>query len=143
MKYDVPRDFLERAGICLNEAEQCLYRSDYPTCIERTGECIELALKAAITLAGETYSREHHTVPEDLEKARDKFPEWLKEKVPRFALVSKITNFLFLYAKYGYEAMQAPSKKLFSQHEARAFVEDAREVLRDCQQFLNETSEGT
>lgn len=143
MKHDIPRDFLERAGICLNQAEQCLYKGDYPTSIERTGECIELALKAAITVAGGTYSREHYTVPEDLQKVRDNFPKWIKEKLPRFALVSKVTSLLYLYTKYGYEAMQAPSKGLFSQHEAKAFVEDAREILNDCQRFLNETSEGT
>ena len=138
MAYSLPEDYLAKGRTCLNQAEDCLKLIDYPTCIERAAECIELSLKAAITMVGKQYSHDH-VVAGDLENARDAFPHWLREKAPRLALISKLTSFLYLYAKYGYEAMQAPPKTLFSRHDANSCIEAAREVLLDCERFFYET----
>ena len=139
--YNVAKDYLDKARTSLDQAEQCLNQFDYSTSIHRISECIELSLKAVIKLITSESPSHTHDVSGDLGRILDKFPEWFKERVPRFALLSKIVADLRLFAIYGYEAMNAPAKKLFSRYEAEAYIEGAKEVLCDCERLYCEEQE--
>lgn len=138
MVHDVPQDYLAKAHTSLDQAEQCLKVFDRSTAISRALECIELALKSALLVLGKTYSYQHR-VDGALKTAYHDFPEWFQEKVARFALISEITSRFRSRATYGDLELNTPAKELFSDHEAKAYVEDAREILYDCQRFFYES----
>ena len=141
MPSHVVRDYLDKVRTSLDQGEECLERSDYSTSIQRVSECIELSLKAVIRLVTSESPSRDHNVSGDLESCLDKFPEWFKERTARFALLSRITSTLRIFAIYGYEAMNAPAKGLFSQYEAKAYIEGAKEILRDCERLYLEEQE--
>ena len=137
MAHNMSSDYFEKARTSLSQAEERLNRLDYSTCTFRAAECIELSLKAALLLLGKIPPHKHD-LSDDLGTAYSELPEWFRERAPRFALVSRITSFLRTHATYGYEAMSASPKKLFTEHEAKACIEDAEEVLEDCRRLFHE-----
>jgi HEPN domain-containing protein len=71
--------------------------------------------------------------------ALSKFPEWFGKKVPCFALRSKIISIIRNYSTYGYEVTKTPAKELFGEHDARMCIENAKEVLHNCERLFSET----
>jgi HEPN domain-containing protein len=130
-------DYVDRAATSIKQAEDCLGRGDCPTSVLRSAEAVEFALKAAIRLVGGAYDRKHD-VSNALAKAFPDFPPWFKDKVPRFRLLSRIFTSLSLDAKYGDEMLGTPPKVLFSEREARAYLESASEVLNESLRLLRE-----
>jgi HEPN domain-containing protein len=128
---EVARDYLQKAQTALRHARECLGVADYSTSVSRSAECVELSLKCAIRLVGRTPSRSHD-LRDDLKAAFTQLPPWFQEKVPRFALLSRLTSELRLFAIYGYEEYNAPPRALFSRGEAAAYVDAAGDVLNGC-----------
>jgi len=137
LDHEVVKDFLGRARETLREAEELLDRIEYALCVSRSQECIELSLKAAVLLTGAKYSTDHD-VGGDLIQSYQRFPDWFKKKIPRFAVISRAAYVLSMYAKYGYERLQAPASDLFGKHDASCCVDNAREILIDCERFFHE-----
>jgi HEPN domain-containing protein len=138
MVQNIAQDYLIKARTSFHQAEECLKVFDRSTSISRALECIEFALKSALLALGKTYSYEHR-VDGALKSAYPDFPEWFKEKVARFALISEITSRFRSRAAYGDLGLNTPAKDLFSDYEAKAYVEDAREVLQYCERLFYET----
>lgn len=142
MSLDLAKEFLERARRCLEQANDC-FRSkyhlpDYPLAISRAHECLEFSLKSALLTVDSRYSHTHD-VSNDLVDALSKFPEWFGKKVPCFALRSKIISIIRNYSTYGYEVTKTPAKELFGEHDARMCIENAKEVLHNCERLFSET----
>ena len=137
MPDEVAKDYLQKAQTALRHAHECLDRADYSTSISRSSECVELSLKCALRLVGRIPSRSHD-LRDDLKAALGQFPSWFQEKVPRFALLSRLTSELRLFATYGYEDYSAPPRALFSRAEATAYVDAATEVLNSCHRLQTE-----
>ena len=131
-------DFIKRAKRCLEDGRRSQY-DEYAISIERSSECIELSLKAAILSIGEKYPMQHDT-SEDLLRLRDKFSGKFKEKIPLFAFWSRITTTLYLYTKYGYEHADAPASILFDGDDARTWVKHAEKVLSMSKKYIEEQS---
>ena len=127
-------DFLKRAERSLEDARRSMY-SEYSVSILRAQECIELSLKAIIMSVGEKYPTTHD-VSDDLLRLSNKFPQHFQREMPRFALWSKITDILSRFAKYGYESADAPAGGLFNEHDAKAWVAHAEEILSTCKNFV-------
>lgn len=142
MSFDLAREFLKRASRCLEQANECFsskyHLPDYPLAISRAHECVEFSLKSTLLTVSSRYSHTHD-VSDDLVGAIPKFPEWFKEKAPCFALRSKIMSIIRNYSTYGYEVTKTPAKQLFGEHDARMCIENAKEVLCDCERLFNET----
>lgn len=141
---NMEEDFLKRARKYLGHAEESFkqYKGGYPLCISSAQTSIELSLKAALRLV----KVEHpyaHDVGGELAANRDKFPGWFKEKIPHFALVSKIVGIWRKYAMYGYEITDTPPTKLFVENEAKMSIENAREILHSCERLLHEIKQKT
>ena len=128
------KDFLERAERALDDARRSKY-DKYAVSILRSQECIELSIKATVLGIGEKYTT-IHDVSEDLIRFRNKFPKEFQEKIPRFALWSRIIDFIHKFAKYGYESAGAAAGVLFDEHDADLWVAHAEEVLSTCKQLI-------
>lgn len=133
-------DFIKRAKRCLEDGRRSQY-DEYAISIERSSECIELSLKAAILSIGEKYPMQHDT-SEDLLRLRDKFSGEFKETIPLFAFWSRITTTLYRYTKYGFEDADAPARILFDVDDARTWVEHAEKVLSVSRKYVEEKSGG-
>ena len=129
---------MERAARSLEDARRSMY-DKHAVSILRAQECIELSLKAAMLAVGERYPTTHD-VSDDLLRIRDKFPKEFREKVPKFALWSKIVAWLSGFARYGYERANAPASALFDNHDARVWVAHAEEAFSACIRFLQSRS---
>jgi len=142
MPLNLAKEFLDKARKCLKEANNYFagasYSRDYPLVISRAHECVEFSLKSALLTVDRRYSHTHD-VSHDLVGAISKFPEWFKKKVPCFALRSKIISIIRNYSNYGYELTQTPAKELLGEHDARMCIENAKEVLSDCERLFYET----
>ena len=103
----------------------------------RSAEAVEFTLKAVIRLVGGTYDRKHD-VSDTLAHHLPDFPPWFKDKIPRFGLLSRTLTSLSLYAKYGDEMLRASPKALFSESEAKAYLNSASEVLNECLRLQRE-----
>jgi len=79
-----------------------------------------------------------HDLSDVLTGAIKKFPEWFKEKVPSFAVHSKVMNVIKVYATYGYEPTSTPPKELFKEHYANMCVKNAEDVWSNCHRLYHE-----
>lgn len=142
MPGDLARGFLERAKKCLDEAKRHFnnpsYVTDYLLCITRAHECVELSLKATLLLAGRKRLPHTHDLSDVLTGAIRKFPDWFQEKVPSFALHSKVMSIIRVYATYGYEPTSTPPKELFKEHYANMCIKNAEDVWFDCNRLYYE-----
>ena len=75
---EMARDYASRSRWCLGEAQRALEGRNYPICVRRSQEALELATKAVLRYLGLEYPREHD-VGEALQEI-EKLPGYLKEK---------------------------------------------------------------
>jgi len=141
MAFDLAEEFLSRAKKCLEQAEESIspkyHMPDYPLGISRSHECVEFALKSALLTIDTQYSHTHD-VSDDLVNALSKFPEWFREKIPCFAVRSKIMSIIRTYAIYGYEVTKTPAKQLFGEYDGRMCIENAKEITSNCERLFYE-----
>lgn len=135
MPVGVSREYLDRAHFSLRQAEDCYRQLDWPLCIVRAAECVEFSLKGILQAVGAPY-RQEHEVSGYLITVHEHFPEWFRDKLPRIGLISRTLTQLFLFAKYGDEALRAPPKRLFQRAEATAYLENAKEVYWGCDRLF-------
>lgn len=107
--------------------------------ISRAHECVEFSLKSALLTVLGRYPHTHD-VGSDLVGAISKFPDWLKKKVPCFALRSKIMSMLRDYSNYGYEVTKTPAKELFGDQTQGCASKTLRKfsmIAKGCSRRLN------
>ena len=139
-------EFLLRAKKCLDEAKRHInnppspnYVIDYPLSITRAHECVEFSLKAAMLLIGRRRLPHTHDLSDVLTGAIKKFPKWFEQKVPSFALHSKVMSVIKVYATYGYEPTSTPPKDLFREHYANMCIKNAEDVWFNCNRLYHES----
>lgn len=141
MERNYVEDIRMRAERALNDARDALEAYDYPTCICRAQESFELFIKAILITFKETYPRKHD-VSEVLIKISDKLPNWLREKLGRIKIASKLLTNWKDPAKYGDEKLGLSSQRIFKDLEAKLALQYAEEISSDCLRVLIEFKEG-
>ncbi|MFZ2071240.1 MAG: HEPN domain-containing protein [Halobacteriota archaeon] len=77
MKTDeMVKDYLYRAKWCLKEAEMALSGENYPMCVRRSQEALELVVKSLLRSLAIEYPREHD-VGDALGYIEEKLPDYL------------------------------------------------------------------
>ncbi len=134
-------DYLKRSLSCLEEAKFALEREDYPLCVRRSQESLEMAVKSLLRALAIEYPRSHDIGPVLL-SIEGKLPEDLRKNVKDLSsLVSELAAIRGL-AMYGYEREGVPASKIVTENYARevygrvsAYVNDIANhlipILRD------------
>lgn len=131
------RDYASRSKWCLGEARTALDGENYPICIRRSQEALELATKAVLRYFGLEYPREHD-VGEALPEIEGKLPGYVKEKVPELrGLLTELAS-IRGPAFYGYEREGIPASKAFGAERAREVYEKVKVMVETCLEFLEE-----
>jgi HEPN domain-containing protein len=137
MKKHDPVEMWRRAERALEEARDLYESNDYPYCIIRAKECIELTLKAVFILVGEKYPKKHD-VSKELTKISEKFPEWFKEKLAKIKLSSKLSEEWKNLAMYGDEELGLSPERIFNYLEAKLILKHAEAISSDFLRLLIE-----
>lgn len=139
-------EFLYAADQCLQEAKNYVkipsHPRKYPLSITRAHECAELSLKAALLLAGRSNLPHTHDLSDSLTAVIKKLPTWFQEKIPSFALRSRVMSIISVYATYGYEPTKTPPAKLFKEYEATMCVKNAEDIWYNCNRLFSEKQTG-
>lgn len=138
----VSHEYLQRARSLIEEAQRGLERLDYALCLIRSAESVEFSLKAALLAMGESHELKHD-VSDDLYQTYPTFPDWFKEKVPRYILISKTLTVMSLPAKYGDQKLRIPPRQMIQLPEATAYIEIARDVQANCERLYWEARRAT
>lgn len=148
-KRRIVEGWIDKGGNQLQVARDHLksyYR--YSEAVQASQECVELSVKAVLSLLGVEYASSHgwdkaqfSTIAEQIH-AR-KLVERLTAKnlshtirLPRLLLLANFWNHFYLPAKYGFEAgYLAPPQELFDKQDAELAVQHAEECWRAATQL--------
>ena len=131
------RDYAERAGRFLIEAENALSAGDNATCVRRTQEGLELAAKAVLRRLAIEYPREHD-VSEALEAAAERLPDYLRPRVEETkSMLLELTR-VRGPALYGYEAEGIPASQAFTRGYAAETLEKTKPLVQLCVRFATQ-----
>jgi HEPN domain-containing protein len=136
-----PFEVRRRAEKILDEARDAYESADYPRCVLRAQESVELSLKAMHVLFEGDFPRKHD-IAENLTKISDKFPTWLKEKLGRIKIASRLLTEWKDKAKYGDESLKLSPERIFKESEAKLSLQFAEEITSDCLRIIMEVKEG-
>ena len=140
--------WIDKAGRQLEVARghlQSRYRSS--EAIEAAQECVELSVKAVLSLLGIDYKLKHEWDREEQESIAKQILErqlldrlsaknlYHCSKLPRLLLLVNLWGHFYLPAKYGFVEHLAPAQDLFEQQEAQLAVEHAGECHRAASQL--------
>ncbi len=115
-------DYLKRSLSCLEEARAALSKEDYPLCVRRSQESLEMAAKSLLRALAIEYPRSHDVGPVLL-SVKDRLPEDLMINVEELAsLVSELAA-IRGPAMYGYEGKGIPASKVVTESYAREVYE--------------------
>lgn len=138
--------WLDKASNQLSIARECAQSSPRSSeAIQAAQECVELSVKAVLSLLDVRYPRAHEWPAEG--KALAEIARQIRERelltrleeqhlshsvpLPRLLLLLNFWAQFYLVAKYGFEAEQlAPAKDLFARSDAALAVEHAEEAKR-------------
>ncbi|MFQ5827566.1 MAG: HEPN domain-containing protein [Candidatus Methylomirabilia bacterium] len=132
---EMAEGLLTQAGDILLEAEGLHRRGVWNLVVRRSQEVVELALKAALRIAGVEVPR-IHDVGIILKDHREKFPEPFGKEIDRVASISRRLRREREVSFYGDEETGAPPQRLYTEDEARVAVEEAGSVLDRCRELL-------
>jgi HEPN domain-containing protein len=125
---EMAKDYLSRAKYCLREAEEAMKDRNYPICIRRTQESLELASKSLLRYFGIEYPKEHD-VGDALNLIKDRLPENIAKKVQDFqSLLTELAK-VRGPALYGYEREGIPASKAFGKEYAEGKLNSVKELV--------------
>ena len=133
-------DHLKRAKSRLTDAKAAFKRKDYPDVVHYCQECVELSLKASLRMVGVEYPKVHD-VSDVLEYSKEKFPEWMREEIPRLCEASQSLAMERGPSVYGIEKQGKPPSALFGPVEAGDALQKAENSFRTCSRFHKEFTE--
>lgn len=143
-KHNLIEGWLQKAFNQLHTAREHLKYACRPSeAIQAAQECIELSVKAILSMLNIQYSKRHgwEVNKEEFEKIAKQISDAnILEKLsnenlshirlPRLIMLMNFWSQLYLPSKYGYSANDlAPAKDLFDPKEAKLAVEHAEECL--------------
>jgi len=132
---EMAKDYLFRAKWCLKEAEMALSGENYPMCVRRSQEALELVTKALLRSLAIEYPREHD-VGDSLTYIEKKLPNYLNSEIP--SLKSFLTELARVRgpAFYGYEREGIPASEAFSNEYASSTFEKVSRIVNLCEKYL-------
>lgn len=137
---EMARDYLDRATWCLNEAERALSKENYPICVRRSQEALELAVKALLRSFAVEYPKEQD-VGDAVAYIEEKLPDSVRSEI---ASIKKLLTELSRVrgpAFYGYERESIPASKAFSEAYAREIFGEVQNVVTLLAAFLEGLSD--
>jgi len=130
------RDYADRAKTFLAEAENSFSAGDNATCVRRSQEALEPAVKAVLRQLSIEYPREHD-VSEAMETAAGRLPEYLKRRLEDLnRLLSELAN-VPGPALYGYEVEGIPASEAFTNEYASETLAKVKELVSLCVKFVS------
>ncbi|VVB91661.1 HEPN domain protein [uncultured archaeon] len=128
-------DYIERAGLTLEEAKSAFEKEAYSLAIRRAQETCELSLKGALRYLAIEYPRDHD-VSDVLIKVKEirQVPEWFHKKIEFMARVSSDLASKRGPAFYRIERSVTPASTIFGRDEglrARRGAEDVFKLIRN------------
>lgn len=132
---EMARDYASRALWCLFEAETALEKGNYPICVRRSQEALELATKAVLRYVGVEYPREHD-VGEALQAVEEKLPKALRENLEEHRRLLTELASMRGPAFYGYERDLIPADRIFDRDRASEILKKVRELVKVCTSFV-------
>ncbi len=130
-------DYIRTAGDCLDQARISFERKNYPLCVRRCQECVEMSLKSILRSTAVEYPREHD-VSKALDMVKEKLPDWFSLKIPEFIDISKELSKKRGPALYGYEAEFKPASDIFDESDAEDALISTKAVFGACESLINE-----
>jgi len=119
-------DYLKRSLSCLEEAKAALEREDYPLCVRRSQESIEMAAKSLLRALALEYPKTHDVSP-ILLSVKERLPEPLRIRIDQLSsLISELAA-IRGPAMYGYESEGIPASDVISRSYADEVFERVRE----------------
>ncbi|MEM3692360.1 MAG: HEPN domain-containing protein [Candidatus Korarchaeum sp.] len=110
---------------CLEEAELAFKRKDYPICVRRSQESLEMVAKALLRALAIEYPKAHDVSPA-LISASSKLPDAIRCRVEHLSsLISELAAVRGI-AMYGYEREGIPASKAISEGYAKGVLEEVR-----------------
>uniref|UniRef100_A0A7C5UT58 HEPN domain-containing protein n=1 Tax=Ignisphaera aggregans TaxID=334771 RepID=A0A7C5UT58_9CREN len=113
--------YIRQASERLRHAKEAVEEGNYPYVVRQCQEAVELSLKAALRLIGVEPPKWHDVGPA-LRREVDRFPQWFRGLVPKFARISRMLRREREPSMYGDEESGVPPDELYD-------VEDAKEAL--------------
>jgi HEPN domain-containing protein len=130
-------DCMKRARSRYIDAGSALKRGDHPDVIRYGQECVELSLKACLRAIGIEYPKVHD-VGDILIINKDKFPQWLRERLDELAEISADLAAKRSPAMYGIEVAGRTSSELFSAEDAKDALKKAELVYSCASRLIKE-----
>lgn len=127
--------YLAQAGEIIIEARGAFDRGVWNMVIRRCQEVVELALKAALRLAGIEVPH-IHDVGILFKDHEAKFPESFRQDIERMASISRRLRREREASFYGDEETGSPPHRLYAQDDARQALQDAGFVLERCRGLM-------
>ncbi|MDR7521377.1 MAG: HEPN domain-containing protein [Armatimonadota bacterium] len=123
--------YLAQAGEIIIEAHGAFERGVWNLVVRRCQEVVELALKAALRLAGIEVPH-IHDVGILLKDHEAKFPEPFRRDIGRMASISRQLRREREASFYGDEETGSPPHRLYTEDDAKEALHDAGFVLERC-----------
>ncbi len=132
-------DYIDRAGLTLEEARSAFEKEVYSLAIRRAQETCELSLKGALRYLAIEYPRDHD-VSDVLTKVKEirHVPAWFFEKIDFMSGVSSDLARKRGPAFYGIERSVTPASKVFGRDEGLKALRGAEEILKLCKRLIEE-----
>ncbi len=121
-------DYLRRSLSCLEEAKAAFRREDYPLCVRRSQESLEMAAKSLLRALAIEYPKTHDVGPVLL-SVSNRLPESVRRHIEQLSsLISELAA-IRGPAMYGYEREGIPASEVVSEGYAREVLEKVRNYV--------------
>lgn len=130
---EMARAYLAQAEEILREAERLYQRQAWNLVVRRSQEVVELALKGILRYVGVEVPQTYD-VSLWLKNDQDRLPPPLRNEVDRLASISRRLRLERELSFYGDEDIGAPPQRLYTEEDARIALEEARWVLKRCEE---------
>ncbi|MGQ9514062.1 MAG: HEPN domain-containing protein [Thermoproteota archaeon] len=127
--------YIKQAEERLHHASEALQREKYPYVIRQSQEAVELSLKAALRLVGIEPPKWHDVGPV-LRQNSDRFPEWFKEEIPRYASISRRLRREREPSMYGDEETGLSPEEIYTKEDAEDALRSAKTIYMKCNELL-------
>lgn len=129
--------YLFQAEARLMDASKAVKEGNHPYAVRLAQESHELSLKAILRLAGIEYPKAHD-VGIALLAEKERFPKWLRQRIPRLKEASKALAKDRGPAMYGDEERGIPPTELFTKEHAQEAVKEAEYAFKTIKRFYQE-----
>lgn len=123
--------YLQEARLRLETARRARDEGAHAYAVRQSQECVELCLKGMLRFVGIEPPR-WHDVGAVLRENLDRFPEAFRERVDKWAFISRELRADRETSMYGDEALGLAPSQIYSAYDANVAVARAEEVYMAC-----------